>query len=150
MNRTIAVLAAAGLCLLPTACGDDDDSSGGGGSGSAAKPTKVEVGVTESGKSALLKVPKSVEAGPVELTFENTGKKPHDVQLVRVAGDQTFEDVLKIVESDGAPTPKWLTYGGGIGSVRPGKTATTTAVLAPGRYFVADTESDGKEAASSR
>ena len=29
MNRTIAVLAAAGLCLLP-ACGDDDEKSSGG------------------------------------------------------------------------------------------------------------------------
>jgi len=139
-------LIAAALGLLP-ACGSDDDKKDSGSGGSATQPTKVDVGVTETGKKALLKVPKSVKAGPVELSFENTGKKPHDVQLVRVAGDQTFAEVLEVVESEGAPTPKWLSFGGGIGSVQPGKTSSATAVLAPGRYFVADTESDGKEAA---
>ena len=104
----------------------------------------MDIGVTETGKKALLEVPKSVKAGPVELSFENTGKKPHDVQLVRVAGDQTFEDVLKIVESDGAPTPKWL-YLRRRDRIRAARQdGTTTAVLAPGRYFVADTESDAE------
>ena len=149
-RRTPALLGALALCLLPAACGDDDDSSGAAGTASVAKPKSVNVGLTESGTAVRLKLPKSIKAGPTKLSLTNTGKKPHDMQLVRVAGDQTIEDVLEVVEKEGAPTPKWLSYAGGIGTVAPGKTSATTAVLAPGRYFAADTNSDEKGAAEFR
>jgi hypothetical protein len=40
------------------------------------------------------------------------------------------------VNSENAPIPSWLTDGGGIGSVKPGATGTTTQELPAGKWFL--------------
>jgi len=139
-HRTGAALAALGLALALPACGSDDEKSSGGGS-SSSKPAafKVTVGDAAKGKSTI-EAPKTVKAGLVEVSVENTGKRPHDAQIIGVDGDQTAQQVTKVVSSEGGPLPQWLHGGGGLGTVNPGQSASATDVLEPGRYFVMDTD----------
>ena len=126
MSRPLALLLALfALCSI-SACGDDDDDSS-AGSGSDA-PAKLDVKVTEAGKGSKLTVPKSLEAGAVEVSLSNTGKQPHDAQIISVEGDQTVEQVLKAIEAsgEGKPLPAWLRGTGGVGTVAPGKSRTAT------------------------
>ncbi len=51
--------------------------------------------ISEQGKTATFKAPKSFKGGLVELSFKNKGKAPHGVQLVRYTGGHTADDVLK-------------------------------------------------------
>lgn len=139
-HRAAALLAALSLSLLP-ACGSDDES-GGGGSGGSEEPTAVAVEITESGKKSTVKFPKSVEAGLVELSYENSGKAPHSVQLARVDGDQTAAQVKKVGTEEGAPIPDWIHGAGGVGTVAPGQSGTATVVLEPGSYYAEDDEGD--------
>ena len=90
-----------------------------------------------------MKVPKTVEAGLVEVSVTNDGKRPHDAKIIGVDGDRTQKQVQKIINSDGGPIPGFIHGAGGLGAVAPGKTATATDVLDPGRYFVFDTDGGG-------
>jgi len=147
LKPSLALLAVAGLCALP-ACGDDDDSSAGGGSSVASEATTVTFTTTEPSKSRVaIDGPSSVDAGLVEITLENSGKGPHDAQLVRVAGEQTAQQVIADVidTEEGAPTPDWAHAAGGVGSVERGESGTVTQTLLPGTYYLVDTESSGGE-----
>ncbi len=141
MSRLLALVCMALAMCLVAACGDDDDDSSGADS---AAPAKLAVKVTEVGKGSRLSVPKSVKAGPTTLSLRNTGKAPHDAQLIRVEGDQTAAQVLKAIDAsgDGKPLPEWLRAAGGVGTVAPGKSGTATDLLSPGKHFVLDTEPD--------
>jgi len=146
MSRPLpaALLTAAALCLLPACGSDDDESSGGGG-----KPTKLAVEVTEPAKGKVaIEAPKSVEAGPVEITLKNSGKAPHVVQIVGVEGQHSVDDVKKAFDSpEGAPTPPWAHFSGGTGA-GPGQTGTAIQVLEPGAYYIEDSGDDGESNAS--
>ena len=140
MHRTGAAVAALGLALALPACGSDDEESSGGGSGEA-KPAAFTVTLGDAGKGkSTVEAPKTVEAGLVEVSAENTGKRPHDAQIIGVDGDQTAQQVAKVINSEGGPLPEWLHGGGGVGTVAPGQSATVTDLLEPGRYFVFDTD----------
>jgi len=154
LKRLLALLAVAALFLL-AACGDDDSSDDGGGSagGSAesSEAAAVTFTTTEPSKGeVMIDAPATIDAGVVDITLDNSGKGPHDAQLVRVEGNQTAADVIaKVVDNeDGAPIPAWLRGGGGVGTVAPGQTATVTEVLEPGTYYVVDTESSGENGPS--
>jgi len=115
------------------------------GGGEEAKPLAITA--NQSGKEASIEAPKSIPAGLVKITFKNDGKKPADLQLVRVDGDHGPKDVLKVVSSEeGVPTPPWLHGAGGTGFTPPGKTTTSTQVLEPGKYQVLDLGGQGEDA----
>ena len=140
-SRRFPVLLAAGvLCLVPAACGSDDDSSDSGSSETAA----VTFETSEPAKARVaIDGPAEIEAGVVEITLKNTGKGLHDAQILRVEGDRTADEVISnsIDSEEGAPTPEWITDGGGLAAVPPGESATVTEVLKPGTYYVLDSES---------
>jgi hypothetical protein len=100
-RRFAVLLAVLGLFLV--SCGSDDDDGGGGSS----EPSALAVEITESGKTSTVKVPRSVEAGLVEVSLENSGEAPHSVQLVRVDGDQTAAQVEEVTGGQGG-IPDWL------------------------------------------
>ena len=110
------------------ACGDDDKDSK-----EASKPKTLAVSVDQAGKVTS---PKTIEGGLVTLHYTNNAKTPYSLQMVRVTGDKTVADVLKVVNSENAPIPTWLTDGGGIGTVKPGATGTTTQELPAGKWFL--------------
>jgi plastocyanin len=120
------------------ACGDDDKDSK-----EASKPTTLAVSVDQAGKVTS---PKTIEGGVVTLRYTNNAKTPYSLQMVRVTGDKTAADVLKIVNSESAPIPTWLTDGGGIGSVKPGATGTTTQELPAGKWFLIPGTDDEEKA----
>jgi hypothetical protein len=140
-----ALFAVMGLCMLP-ACGSDDDSSDSGSTGSS-ETAAITFETTEPGKGRVaIEGPKTVEAGVVDITLKNSGKGPHDAQLLRVEGDRTADQVISnTIDSDeGQGIPPWVSGGGGLGAVAPGKSATVTEVLEPGTYYVVDSESGGE------
>lgn len=147
LRRFLALLAAGVLCLVPAACGDDDSSSG-GGSSESAEATKVTFKTTET-PDGKVKVsgPRTIQAGVVELTFQNAGKQPHDAQILRVEGDHSAKETIQsTIDSDeGDPIPDWITDGAGVGTTPPGQTVTVTQVLEPGTYYLFDTETSGGE-----
>ncbi len=132
--RGLTLVAACGA-LTFTACGEDDETSGGGGD-SGGEPQAVAFEFKQEGKEATLTGLTTAEAGLVKIDFTNGAKAPAEVQLVRVDGDETAEQVLKEVidTGDGAPTPDYAHGAGGVGSTPPGGNGTSTQVLEPGTY----------------
>jgi hypothetical protein len=132
----------AALAVL-SACG----GGGGGGGGGATEPTPVAIEVSGKGKDVKATIPETVKGGLVEMTLNNSSDGPRDGQIIRVEGDQSPEDVLKQIESEGGPIPDWLQDGGGVGTTPPGKPASVTQNLAEGNYvLVAAPEEEGEPA----
>jgi uncharacterized cupredoxin-like copper-binding protein len=115
------------------ACGGDDD-----GGGEAADATQLSIDATDQG----IEAPQSIEAGLVEITFTNSGKRPHEAQLIRLEGGHTPEQALKVVTGDSQRIPDWIVGGGGVGTTKPGATGTATQILDPGSYAIVDTQTD--------
>lgn len=94
-----------------------------------------------------LEFPATVKAGLVALTLTNSDTVPRSAQLIRVEGEQTVEDVLKVVNADETKIPDFIQDGGGTGAVKPGATTTATQNLAPGRYVIWDDQGGDEEGA---
>ena len=125
----VAAMTALGL----SACGSSSDEA-----------TKVAVTVADAGKGKYeMTAPSKVDGGLVELTLTNKGKEPHEAQLVRVDGGRTIDEVLKTVTSDSSKTPSWLHAEGGVGTVAPGQSGTSTVNLDPGHYAIVDLGAGG-------
>jgi len=144
--RTVATcVVALGAGVAIAACGDDDSDS------KSDKPESISIGVTQEGKGKFgLTAPKSVKAGLVEISLKAPpGKVSHDVQLVKVEGNHSVEEVLAFIAKEGAPTPKWLFAAGGVGQTKGGETGSATQELGPGKYYILDTgEPEGENVKS--
>jgi hypothetical protein len=89
---------------------------------------------------------KELPAGPVTVEFANDAPQPHELQMIRVDGDHSIEEVLEVISSEGEPIPGWIHGAGGVGSVAPGQTSTSTQVLESGRHFlIAQLAAEGEE-----
>jgi hypothetical protein len=111
------------------ACGDED----------AQELTFV---LTSDGNGTKIDSPQSAEAGLAEITLENNGKGSGDMQLIRVEGDHSAEEVVEGLGKamEGEAFPDWFFAGGGIGTTGAGQSQTVTQVLEPGTYYAFDTE----------
>lgn len=132
---------------LLAGCGGDGETAGPTG------PTAVSLTVSKSENSYELAAPESVEAGLVEITLDvdTPDTEEHEAQFVRVTGDHTMAEALKVLSSDhlGAPTPSWLFAGGGVGSTKGGTTAAVMQILESGTYHVLDVgEGEGDDVPS--
>ncbi|HEV2775038.1 MAG TPA: hypothetical protein VGV90_05565 [Solirubrobacteraceae bacterium] len=119
-------------------CGDDDDATQ---DAAAAKPASFVIQATAEGKQKkALEFPATVKAGLVTMTLKNADAGQRSAQLIRVVGEHTLDDVLRVITSDDGDdtTPSWIQDGGGLAAVKPGATARVTQVLAPGRYVLFD------------
>ena len=140
----LAVLAAGAIA----GCGDDDEAAT--DKPAAASPAAFSIEATaESDKKLVLTFPATVKAGLVNMTLQNADTRKRSAQIIRVTGDQTVDDVLKIVNGDETKIPEFMQDGGGIPSVAAGETATVTQVLAPGRYVIWDDEGGDEDDAPS-
>ena len=92
--------------------------------------------------------PTSVKAGLVTMTLTNSDDILRSAQIVRLEGGHTVSEFLKTVvnnEGEGGeapPIPDWAQDGGGVATVKPGKSASVTQVLAPGKYGIWDDEGE--------
>ncbi|HEX7280151.1 MAG TPA: hypothetical protein VF255_11090 [Solirubrobacterales bacterium] len=125
-----ACIAATTLALGATACGDDEETQ------------SLTFTITQQGKASELSGPSSAETGLAEITLENEGEKEGDVQLIRVEGDHSPEEVVAGFEQAGGGKafPEWFFGGGGVGTTGAGESRTVTQVLEPGTYYALDTE----------
>ena len=123
-RRSSWLLSLAGALPLLAACG-----------GGGAKPEVVQVEVTGDAKKVELKAPQKIKDGLVQVQLKNSSKGPRDAQLVRIEGDHSPNEFLKIVGKEGSPIPEWIQDGGGVGTTPPGQTRSATQQLEPGKYF---------------
>ena len=133
------------LALGGVGCGDDDDRGGGSAAAKPAEASKLAIELSGSAKKPTFEVPQSVEGGVVEISFTNSAKGSHSAQLVRAEQGHTPQEALAAGEAwgeKGKGLPDWALTAGGLGDVEPGETATVTQELAPGKYLVADLETD--------
>jgi hypothetical protein len=128
--------------LALAACGDSDSEDS----------QELSYTIESKGKSATVTAPETAEAGLAEITLTNNGDSEADLQLIRVEGDRTPEEVVEGLGKaiQGQAFPEWFFAAGGIGTLGPGETATVEQVLQPGDYYAFNTESgqpDAKTAA---
>jgi len=119
--------AATAAALVATGCG-----------GGGTEATKVSMSISEQGKTASFKAPKTSKGGLVEIDFRNQGKAPHGVQLVRYTGDHTSDDVIKVLAAGSDKTPDWIKGEGGTPAIPGGQSDTATLNLAAGNYVLVD------------
>jgi plastocyanin len=129
IRTSICVVAAALVASAFAACGDEDEQS-------------LTFTITEEGKQRKVVGPESAEAGTAEITLRNEAKGGNDLQLIRVEGDRSAQEVVDGLgeASKGQPFPDWFFAGGGIGGTNPGESGTVTQVLQPGTYYALSTE----------
>lgn len=140
MTKTILTAACAAAVLTLAACGDDkkkDDTA------ASAAPATLAVSATEgTGGKAVLNVPADVNAGVVNVSFDNKSKMPRGAQIFRIDGGHTGAEALKITSTEKAKIPDWLHANGGLGTTPPGQKAQATIQIAPGSYALLDDEGD--------
>jgi hypothetical protein len=122
----VAALAALGLA----ACGSSEETQ------------SLAFTLSGEGKGAKIGAPSSAETGLAEITLKNDGKGDGDLQLIRVEGDHSADEVEKGLEAarTGNAFPDWFFAAGGIGTTAAGKSQTVTQVLEPGTYYAFSTE----------
>lgn len=121
------------VLLVAAACSRSEDGR-----------VSIEIRVTEPSPGRVaFDAPTRVPAGVVEVVLRNSASGSHDVQLVRVEGDRSVEEVVDLVSSDGAPLPAWFHPEGGVSTVPPGGSHSATRRLPAGRYYVVETGTDG-------
>lgn len=125
----LAGIAAALIASTLAACGDEEAQ-------------ELTFTLTEQGKGTKIAGPSSADTGVAEITLENKTDGEGDMQLIRVEGDHSTEEVIKGLESamKGQAFPEWFFGGGGVGIVPVDGSATVTQVLKPGTYYGIDTE----------
>lgn len=123
----VALIAAAALA----SCGGGDEDA-----------QELSYKIESKGKSTAIAAPEKAEAGLVEITLTNSSDSEADLQLIRVEGDRTPEEVVaglgKAIE--GQSFPEWFFAAGGVGSLGPGESATVEQVLQSGDYYAFNTE----------
>jgi phage tail sheath gpL-like len=140
--RSFACAIALIASLALVACGDSDSEDS----------QELSYTIESKGKSVTVTAPETAEAGLAEITVANNGDTEADLQLIRVEGDRTPEEVVaglgKAIQ--GQEFPEWFFAAGGLGTLGPGETATVEQVLQPGDYYAFNTEGgppDAKAAA---
>jgi hypothetical protein len=132
VHRSFACLLALVAAVALVACGggDDDDAQ------------KLSYTVASKGKTVAITAPEKAETGLAEITVTNDSDADADLQLIRVEGERTPEEVVKGLGEaiQGKAFPEWLFAAGGVGTLEPGETATVEQVLQPGDYFAFNTE----------
>ncbi len=129
VRRSCACLIALIATVALVACGDSEDSQ------------ELSFTVESKGKSAVVTAPETAEAGLAEITLTNDSDAEADLQLIRVEGDKSTEEVVEGLGQaiQGKAFPDWFFAAGGVGSLEPGESATVTQVLQPGNYYAFNT-----------
>jgi hypothetical protein len=130
-RAVIGALFAMAAALALAACGD---------SGGDAQSLSFALG--GEGQTVKFSGPESAESGEAEITFNNETKDEAELQLIRVEGDHSAEEVVEGLKdaSSGKPFPDWFFAGGGVSTAKPGESKTVTQVLEPGTYYTTNTE----------
>jgi hypothetical protein len=139
-RRAIACLAVIPIAVGLYACGDEGET----------ETQSLTFTLSGDGKGAKLSGPSSADTGLAEITLKNESSREGEVQLIRVEGDHTPEEITKGLEAAmrGKGFPEWFFAGGGVGVTAAGKSQSVTQVLEPGTYYAFDTEGGQVDAAT--
>ena len=77
-----------------------------------------------------------LDPGMVNLQVVNTGKHPHQLQLVKLEEGHTAADFAAAVKAEPRRIPRWSRLVGGPNGVVEGERASTLQVLTPGDYVL--------------
>ncbi len=90
-----------------------------------------------TGKSYSFGLPASVKAGEAVMEFKNAGSEPHEMQVARVPGNLTLEQVLGVFFEQTAP-PEGFEYValGGPQAIEPGDSTRARINFEAGRYIL--------------
>jgi hypothetical protein len=114
------------VALVAGGCGNDEE---------AAETVPLRVTVSESSKGRLTySAPRRVRAGLVRMTLHNRGRRRHKAQLFRVDGNHSIAEAQRVRRR----LPDWYRWEGGVGMTAPGRTASITQRLQPGKYYITD------------
>ncbi|MDP8943465.1 MAG: hypothetical protein M3N16_05025 [Actinomycetota bacterium] len=137
MRHSGRLLLLAGLGLAAaTGCGGEERPA----AQARARPLAIEVTEPSPGRYRF-RAPARVPAGMVRMTLRNAGMSEHRAQLVRVEGRHTAGEVLR-ARRGGGRIPGWLSFAGGVGVTRPGRTASVTQPLRPGTHYLVGATGD--------
>lgn len=70
------------------------------------------------------------------ITFKNSGKEDHELQLVSLDQGKTLADVQKLLSTPGAAIPDWVKFNGGAWAIPAGAQSTMTTKLNAGGYIL--------------
>lgn len=134
----LACIAAALTAVALAACGDE-------------KAQELTFTLSTQGKESKIAGPQSAEAGLAEVTLDNEGNREGELQLIKVEGDHSAEEVIGVLGGvvEGKPFPDWFFAGGGVGTTKADQSQTVTQVLQPGTYYAVDLEGEGPPKAES-
>jgi hypothetical protein len=82
------------------------------------------------------KGPTRLDAGQVQFEIVNTGKEPHQIQIVKLGQKHTAADFAAAIKADPTHLPAWGSLMGGPNGTVPGSRASTLQVLVPGEYVL--------------
>ena len=111
----VAIAILGPLALLAGACGGDDE------------PELLTITATDF----AFAVDGELTPGTTGIRLENDGQFEHDVQLLRIDGEQTAEEAIEAIEG---PPVNWLIPYGGVAPLAPGESAAVVDRLPAGRY----------------
>lgn len=91
--------------------------------------------VTIGAGDFFFEAPDTILSGVTTIRLENGGKDLHHVQLVRLEGGHSLNELIDLVKA-GAPAPAWAHMVGGPNVPVPGAASTATLDLKPGQYGI--------------
>jgi hypothetical protein len=97
----------------------------------AAKPRVVTV----TGEDFKFDAPETIPAGVTEFRFVNKGPSTHHMQILKLTGGKSFDDLRAALANPGPP-PRWLKMLGGPNAAAPGSESNATLALEPGNYAI--------------
>lgn len=130
IRRTLPLI----LCIVPVAiaaCGRGDAEV------EASTPaTEAALGANEvviHARDFAFDAPDTIQSGPTTFRLVNEGPDLHHVQLVRLEGGHSFDDLMKYMAANGQP-PAWSVEVGGPNTPNPGAESNGSLDLKPGEY----------------
>jgi uncharacterized cupredoxin-like copper-binding protein len=124
MRRRIMVASVGGVILA--ACARPERPAG-GPQPEPKGPTEITVVATEYS----FEVSETPQAGETTFVLENVGKEPHNFGLVRISGNKSVEELLRLPRKQ---ADRFIEEEVGDVSAKPGRTRRLTVELARGRY----------------
>jgi len=97
-----------------------------------AAPAKAPI-VRVSGMDFSFDAPDVIPAGLTEFRFMNKGPSLHHMQILKLEGGKTVDDLRAALANPGPP-PAWVKEVGGPNAPAPGVESNATLMLEPGNY----------------
>ena len=91
--------------------------------------------VTVTGEDFKFDAPDIIPAGLTTFRFVNKGPSIHHMQILKLTGGKTFDDLRAALANPGPP-PTWMTMFGGPNAPAPGSESNATVMLEPGSYAI--------------